>query len=53
MLQVIRAGTQPRLVFSQPKVAPIRPDREHEVTLPDGRRLGAAEFGPRAALPLV
>jgi pimeloyl-ACP methyl ester carboxylesterase len=53
LLQVIAAGTLPHFVFSQPKVAPIRPDREHEVTLPDGRKLGAAEFGQRAALPLV
>lgn len=54
MIQVIRAGTTlPRLVFGEPKVAPIRPDREHVVSLPDGRRLGAAEFGQRSSLPLV
>lgn len=55
MLQVIRAGAAalPGFVFGEPRVAPIRPDREHEVVLPDGRRVGAAEFGERSSLPLV
>ena len=41
------------LVFAERRIAPIRPDREHTVVLPDGRRLGAAEFGERAAVPIV
>jgi pimeloyl-ACP methyl ester carboxylesterase len=51
--EVVPTGTPPRLVFAERRVPPIRPDREHSVALPDGRRLGAAEFGRRSGVPIV
>ena len=42
-----------RLIYAEPGVPPVRADREHTLVLPDGRRLGAAEFGPRARVPIV
>ena len=51
--EVVPTGTPPRLVFAERRVPPIRPDREHSVALPDGRRLGAAEFGRRSDVPIV
>ena len=42
-----------RLIYAEPGVPPVRADREHTLALPDGRRLGAAEFGPRERVPIV
>ncbi len=42
-----------RLVFAERGVAPIHADREQTLILPDGRRLGVAEFGERAAVPII
>lgn len=36
-----------------PKVPPIRPAGDLVVRLPDGRRLGVAEFGGRSPLPVI
>src|SRR3954447_22395542 len=42
-----------RLIYAEPGVPPVRADREHTLALPDGRRLGAAEFGPQERVPIV
>lgn len=49
----VPTGTLPRFVLQERRVAPIRPDREHAIPLPDGRRMGAAEFGRRSTVPIV
>ncbi len=48
-----RAVALSRLIFAERRVTPIRADRERTLVLPDGRRLGVAEFGERAAVPIV
>jgi pimeloyl-ACP methyl ester carboxylesterase len=48
-----RAATLSRLIFAERRVTPIRADRERTLVLPDGRKLGVAEFGERSAVPIV
>lgn len=48
-----RAAAMRRLIFAERRIGSIRADREHTLALPDGRKLGAAEFGGRTPVPIV
>ena len=50
---MVPAETLPRLLLRSRAAAPIRPHGERRLTLPDGRRLGIAEFGLRDGPPAV
>ena len=50
---MVPAQTLPRLILRARTAEPIRPLSERRLTLPDGRRLGLAEFGHLEGRPVV